>query len=100
MLRDRSFSVEAPKIFNSLPANIRAFEGSPQAMKGLVDSLLAGGPDTPLSDTRPTFAVDEFGARSNGLRHWLRTLGTPTYAAYIHNMFNPLATVPVGDQTG
>ena len=67
-------------------------------MKGMVDTLLAGVPDTPLSDSRPVFAVDDLGAQSNGLRHWLRALGSPSYAAYLHNITNPLASFPVRDR--
>ena len=83
-LKDRGFSIEAPRIFNSLPAHIRAFEGSPLALKGLVDTLLSSVPDNPLSDSRPTLAVDDQGLPSNGLRHWL-WLNLSSYHSYLTN---------------
>ena len=94
-LKDRGFMVEAPRIFNSLLDHIRSFEGSPMALKGMLDRVLQGIPDTHLSDTRVCFATDDLGAQSNGLRHWLRVLGSQSYSAYLHNLTQPLAPVPV-----
>ena len=87
--------VEVPRIFNSLPDHLRSFEGSPMALKGMLDMVLQGIPDTPLSDTRVSFATDDLGAQTNGLHHWLRVLGSPSYSAYLHNLNHPLAPVPV-----
>ena len=95
-LKDRGFMVEAPRIFNSLPDHIRSFEGSPMALKGRLDAVLQGIPDTPLSDSRVSFATDDHGAQTNGLRHWLRILGSSSYSAYLHNLNHPWAPVPVG----
>ena len=88
-LRDRGFMIEAPRVFNSLPSEIRAFEGSPLALKGMVDRLLAVTPDHPLSDTRVTLATDDHGIPSNGLRHWMRIRGIQTYSVYLHGITHP-----------
>ena len=64
-------------------------EGSPLEFKGALDSLLSSVPDHPLSETRHTFAVNDLRAPSNGLRFWMRALGSPSYAKYIHNLAHP-----------
>ena len=83
-LRERSFSTEAPRIFNSLPIQLREHRGSLATFKGALDTLLAGIPDTPLSDSRATFATNHLGAPSNSLRDWLHAWGSNSYTRLLH----------------
>ena len=57
-LRENSFFVEAPRVYNELPAELRAFSGSLPSFKVQLDKLLLMTPDLPASDSRPTFARD------------------------------------------
>ena len=83
-LKDKAFNTLAPKIFNALPNALREYTGSLAGFKQELDTLLASVPDTPLSDTRATFATDLQGAPSNGLHHWLRAMGSSSYTRLLH----------------
>ena len=83
-LRERAFRTEAPRLYNSLPSPLREHCGSVTTFKRALDELLGTVPDAPLSETRNTFATTTEGASTNSLRHWLRVLGQPTYARFLH----------------
>ena len=57
-LREKSFKLETPHLFNALPSTIWEMTGSVAAFKAALDGLLSLVPDTPLSDTRVSFATD------------------------------------------
>ena len=84
-LRENSFAVEAPRVFNELPEDLRAFSGSLACFKARLDRLLLETPDLPVSDTRPTFARDREGKETNALVHWLRANRSPSLAWQIHS---------------
>jgi ribonuclease P/MRP protein subunit RPP40 len=47
-LRSNSFQAAGPRLFNSLPANIRDFSGSPETLKTKIDQHLQVIPDQPI----------------------------------------------------
>ena len=83
-LRDRSFMTEALHLYNSLPVHLREFSGSLASFKAALDDVLSSVPDTPLSDTRRTFATDLLGSPSNSLRDWLQAISSSNYSRLIH----------------
>ena len=71
-LKDKSFQVEGPRLFNSLPEHLRAFNGPLPSFKGLLDRYLTGIPDQPYLPGYRPLAVDQNGRHSNSLKDWAR----------------------------
>ena len=46
-LREKSFMVRGPNLFNSLPSNIREYQGSLEGFKRKIDNFLESIPDRP-----------------------------------------------------
>ena len=78
-LRETSFQVKGPALFNSLPMEIRnATNCSLNSFKNLLDSFLEKIPDTPLSQTYFPVPLDRLSASpSNSIIDWMRYLETP-----------------------
>ena len=76
-LREGSFQVRGPALFNCLPLEIRAMSDcSLNAFKNALDSLLDNIPDTPSSQTYFPAPTDRLtSAPSNSLIDWMRYLG-------------------------
>ena len=55
-LRENSFSVRGPKLFNELEADLRNFDGSLDAFKRRLDKYLATVDDKPYDPTEPQMA--------------------------------------------
>ena len=55
-LRENSFSVRGPRLFNELGAELRNFDGSLNAFKNKLDNYLATVVDCPYDPTEPTLA--------------------------------------------
>ena len=83
-LRESSFFTAAPRVFNQLPEDLRAFTGSLACFKAQLGRLLLVTPDLPVSDSRPTFARDREGRETNSLEHWLQTTRSSSLAKQIH----------------
>ena len=75
-LRESSFQVKGPALYNSLPIEIRNLTGcSLNSFKNSLDSLLEKIPDTPLSQTYTPIPTDRLTATpSNSIVDWLRYL--------------------------
>ena len=52
-LRENSFSVHGPKLFNELPKQIRNFDGALETFKGKLDKYLSGVEDVPHDPSEP-----------------------------------------------
>ena len=78
-LRESSFQVKGPTLFNSLPHCIRSMKQcSLNSFKNSLDSLLDKIPDTPLSQTYYPTPLDRFtSAPSNSISDWIRYLEIP-----------------------
>ena len=55
-LRENSFCVRGPKLFNELGAELRNFNGSLDAFKRRLDKYLENVPDKPYDPTEPQMA--------------------------------------------
>ena len=69
-IRESSFGVQGPKIFNSMPRRVRDFEGSLDGFKNILDKVLSDIPDEPSDrpGTRPRPIPGLFGhPRRRGL---------------------------------
>ena len=75
-LRESSFQVRGPALFNSLPLEIRDLTGcSLNSFKNSLDTLLDKIPDTPISQTYIPIPTDRLTATpSNSIVDWLRYL--------------------------
>ena len=78
-LREKAFQLEAPRLFNSIPASLREFSGSTPAFKRALDVVLGSCPDTPRSESRHSLATTMEGVASNSVKDWLRLRGQPSY---------------------
>ena len=78
-LREASFQVRGPLLFNSMPLKIRTMSGcSLNSFKNALDSFLKIIPDTPISQTYfPTPSDRLSGTPSNSLLDWIRYLEIP-----------------------
>ena len=56
-LKENSFCVHGPKLFNALEKNLRNFDGSLQTFKSKLDKFLATIEDAPLVPTEPQVAT-------------------------------------------
>ena len=74
-LRERSFLVEGPKLFNALPKFLRNHEGSVESFKHALDKFLEEIPDQPRMTGFEPFGTDTNGAPSNSLTDILRGWG-------------------------
>ena len=52
-IREYSFAVMGPRLFNSIPKDIREFQGSPEAFKRRFDKFLSTVPDKPVMLGQP-----------------------------------------------
>ena len=91
-LREKSFFTEAPRIFNSLPSEIRGHSGSLASFKARLDAILSSVPDLPVSDTRPSFATDRHGWPSNSLPDCFRALASDTLPKRMHEAVHGTGT--------
>ena len=71
-VREESFMVEGPMLFNSMPPIIRNFDGSKECFKKLLDEFLTYIPDEPVhnSDNNNCRRANDF--RSNSVRDWIK----------------------------
>ena len=78
-LREASFQVRGPLLFNSMPLKIRSMtECSLNSFKNVLDSFLEKIPDTPSSQTYfPTPSDRLTGTPSNSVIDWIRYLEIP-----------------------
>ena len=76
-MRDRSFQVAGPKVFNSLPRYLRDMSGcSKESWKSALDKFLGGIPDMPLLPDYTPGLCDLHSARpSNAVTDWIPALG-------------------------
>ena len=75
-LRDRFLTVEGPRLYNSLPQDLRDLDLSLDAFKGGLDRWLSSSvPDCPPTQGRRHPATDLWGSPCNSIRSWVRTLG-------------------------
>ena len=65
-LVDSSFAIHGPRLFNSLPKDIRNYNGSVEGFKGRLDKYLKSVPDKPFLPSYPQQTV-----QSNSLIHQL-----------------------------
>ena len=56
-LRESSFAVAGPKLFNALPLNLRNYSGSLDSFKSKLDKFLGGVPDKPALPNYPQSAA-------------------------------------------
>ena len=79
-LRESSFQVRGPALYNALPHEIRSMKNcSLNSFKNALDDLLDKIPDTPLSQTYYPVPTDRISAApSNSVIDWLRYLEVPT----------------------
>jgi hypothetical protein len=73
-LRDKSFQVEAPKLFNALPAHLRKLNTTADTFKAHLDSYLETIPDQPAIPGLVPAASNLSGRPSNSIRDWARQL--------------------------
>ena len=52
-IREYSFAVMGPRLFNSIPRDIREFQGTPEALKRRLDKFLLTVPDMPVLVGQP-----------------------------------------------
>ena len=75
-LREQSFQVDGPRLFNALPKSIRELKGSQEEFKEALDTFLMTVPDHPRMGSQVPEAVDQrTGRQSNSLLAWA-TWGT------------------------
>ena len=69
-LRRQSFQVAGPKLWNSLPKNVRNFKGNQDEFKRKLDQFLTKVPDEPKADGLIPGAIDVLsGRQTNTLIH-------------------------------
>jgi ribonuclease P/MRP protein subunit RPP40 len=73
-LREKSFQVEAPKLFNALPAFLRNLNTTIETFKAHLDSFLETIPDQPATPGLVPAATNLSGRPSNSIRDWARHL--------------------------
>ena len=73
-LREKSFQVEAPRLFNSLPLELRNMDCSLATFKLHLDLYLQQLPDQPAIPGSPPGAQDYTGNPSNSLKDWARKI--------------------------
>jgi hypothetical protein len=73
-LRDQSFQSEGPKLFNSLPREIRNLESTAETFKLHLDKFLESIPDHPAVPGHIPAAQRLSGQRSNSVRDWTRRI--------------------------
>ena len=75
-LRNNSLKVEGPKLFNSLPPQIRNYVGTKEGFKKTLDTFLTKLPDHPKghSQEESPRAKDSLGRDSNSIKDWIYTL--------------------------
>ena len=70
-LREHSFQVDGPRLFNSLPKRIRDLKTSQEEFKESLDAFLETIPDQPRIGSLVPAAVDQrTGRQSNSLLAW------------------------------
>ena len=73
-LKERSLLVEGPRLFNSLPKDLRNLDCELDTFKAHLDAYLETLPDQPASANCQPRATDSGGRPSNSVRDWGRTL--------------------------
>ena len=74
-LRENSLVTEGPRLFNSLPKQLRDTTMSLESFKSRLDTLLALIPDQPMTETLTPDPTNRTGRRSNSIRDWIPFLG-------------------------
>ena len=77
-VREESFSVEGPLLFNCLPTKIRNFYGKKEEFKKLLDNFLECIPDEPVLNADGNNCQRANGCRSNSVRDWMKIVETDT----------------------
>ena len=75
-LKDRSFGVEGPRLYNSLPRCLRNFAGTKDRFKVLLDLFLRDVPDQPNRPYDYAGAQKKEGMPSNLICDWTRKLSS------------------------
>ena len=79
-IKERSFMIEGPKLFNSLPGPLRSFKGSQAVFKTNLDNYLEMIPDYPKDEKwMVSEALDHNVKPSNSIREWARCLQFPDF---------------------
>jgi hypothetical protein len=73
-LRDSSFQSEGPKLFNSLPQELRNLDSSVEVFKAHLDKYLQNIPDHPAVPGHVPAAQRTNGSPSNSVRDWPRKI--------------------------
>jgi hypothetical protein len=74
-LKEAAFQTEGPRLFNSLPRDLRNISGSLLTFKSHLDSYLETVPDQPATPGLVPGAQKLSGAPSNSVRDWARKIG-------------------------
>ena len=70
-LREQSFQVDGPRLFNALPKSLRELKGTQEEFKEALDTFLMTVPDHPRMGSQAPEAVDQrTGRQSNSLLAW------------------------------
>ena len=71
-LRDDSLMIEGAKLYNSVPMNIRSYDGTYLGFKNLVDKWLTNIPDIPRVSGFEPRSRNMIGEPSNSVRDWVK----------------------------
>ena len=74
-LRDRHLNVEGPRLYNTIPGDLRDLSISLEAFKSGLDRWISACSDCPATPGRHHPATDQWGSPSNSIKAWVRTLG-------------------------
>ena len=76
-LREQSFQINGPRLFNSIQKSIRSITVHQEDFKEALDMYLSDIPDQPRIGTLVPEAIDQLtGRQSNSLLAWTTTLST------------------------
>ena len=78
-LKERAFQTEGPRLFNSLPVELRNMDSSYPVFKAHLDIFLAKIPDQPAIPGHIPEAQDVNGRPSNSIKDWARRLWANTW---------------------
>ena len=67
-------NVKGVKIFNSLPSQLKTWDGSQEVFKANLDKYLESIPDNPITDSLTPDCTDYKGTVSNSIVDWSRKL--------------------------
>ena len=77
-LQMSSMRIEGVKLFNSIPLELRKWDGSPDSFKVLLDKFQEFLPDQPHTETLTPGGKDLQGKSSNSISDWSRVIKVPS----------------------